>query len=69
MQLKIQTSRLTILPFTFNICEESLSNSFGIIASMGICPGNGWPDPETLDTLPRIIKNLSKVNQPSGFES
>ena len=69
MQLKIQTSRLTILPFTIDICEESLLNSFGTIASMGICPGNGWPDQETLETLPRIIKNLSKVNQPSGFES
>lgn len=69
MQLKIQTSRLTILPFTIEICEESLSNSFGTIAGMGIYPGNGWPDTETIDTLPRIIKNLRKVSQPSGFES
>lgn len=69
MQLKIQTARLTMLPFTINICEESLSNSFAAITSMGIYPGNGWPDPETLDTLPRIIKNLNKVSRPSGFES
>ncbi|WP_442591059.1 GNAT family N-acetyltransferase [Pedobacter sp. AW31-3R] len=69
MQLNIQTTRLTLLPFTMDICIESLSNVFGTIAGMGIYPGSGWPDPETLDTLPRIIKNLVKVNQPSGFES
>lgn len=69
MELKIQTSRLTILPFTIDICEESVSNTFDTIKSMGICPGNGWPDAETIDTLPKIIKNLNKVSQPSGFES
>lgn len=69
MQLRIQTARLTMLPFTINICEESLSNSVAAIVSMGIYPGKGWPDPETLETLPRIIINLNKVSQPSGFES
>lgn len=69
MQLKIQTSRLTLLPFTTDICEESLSDSFAAIESLGIYPGNGWPDAETIDTLPRIINNLNKVSQPTGFES
>lgn len=56
MEPEIQTPRLTILPFTIDICEESLSNSFHTIASMGIWAGNGWPDPETLDTLPSIAQ-------------
>lgn len=36
---------------------------------MGIKPCKGWPDLETLDTLPRILNNLDKVAEPSGFES
>lgn len=69
MQLKIQTARLTLIPFTIGICQESLSHNFTAIKSLGIYPGKGWPDEETIDTLPRIIKNLNKVGQPSGFES
>lgn len=65
----IQTSRLTLLPFTKIICEQALNNSAVMLASLGIIPCDGWPDLETLDTLPRIINNLNKVKEPSGFES
>lgn len=67
--LYIQTPRLTLLPFTKIICEETLDNSDVTLKSLGIVPCKGWPDSETLDTLPRIIINLDKVKEPSGFES
>lgn len=69
MPLHIQTSRLTLLPFTKIICEETLNNSTVMLTSLGIIPCNGWPDLETLETLPRIMINLDKVKKPSGFES
>ncbi|WP_316795140.1 GNAT family N-acetyltransferase [Pedobacter agri] len=69
MSLQIQTDRLKLLPFTIQICEEVLSGSPSFLADLGITPGYGWPDLETLDTLPRILNNLNKVKSPSGFES
>lgn len=69
MLLNIQTPRLTLLPFTKTICEETLSNSTSMLTRLGIVPCIGWPDLETLDTLPRIINNLDKVTEPTGFES
>jgi len=69
MSLQIQTDRLKLLPFTIQICEEVLSCSGSFLADLGIKPGYGWPDLETLDTLPRILNNLNKVKSPSGFES
>lgn len=46
-----------------------MNNSAVALTNLGIKPCNGWPDSETLDTLPRIINNLNKVESPSGFES
>ena len=69
MPLQIQTDRLKLLPFTIHICEEVLSGSTSSLAVLGIIPGYGWPDLETLDTLPRILNNLNKVKSPSEFES
>ena len=36
---------------------------------MGLKKGKIWPDLEMLETLPKIISNLSKVTAPTGFES
>ncbi len=69
MPLEIQTDRLKLLPFTIQICEEALSSSTSRLTDLGIMPTRDWPDLETLDTLPRIINNLNKVQSPTGFES
>lgn len=69
MSLQIQTNRLTLRPFTKQICEETLSSSTSSLVALGIIPARDWPDLETLDTLPRILANLNKVQSPSGFES
>jgi len=49
-----------------NLCKI---NSTATLTSLGIKPGNGWPDLETLETLPRIMNNFKKIKEPSGFES
>lgn len=69
MLLEIETNRLRLIPFTKEICEAALRSSNAVLVERGIAPGYGWPDEETLDTLPRILKNLNKVESPSGFES
>ena len=65
----IFTSRLILIPFTIKICTDVLDNNFKIIEDLGLKRGKNWPDTETLETLPKIISNLSKVFLPTGFES
>jgi ribosomal-protein-alanine N-acetyltransferase len=36
---------------------------------MELSKGKSWPDMDVLETLPRIINNLTKVGYPTGFES
>jgi ribosomal-protein-alanine N-acetyltransferase len=69
MKLIISTSRLTLLPFTKTICEQVLNGTYEELEMLNITPAEQWPDEETIDTLPRIINNLNKVSEPTGFES
>jgi len=41
----------------------------GILAEIGLQPTRIWPDQESMDTLPRIIKRLEQLPEPTGFES
>jgi ribosomal-protein-alanine N-acetyltransferase len=36
---------------------------------MGLKKGKSWPDDDVIETLPKIINNLSQVESPTGFES
>ncbi|AOM78809.1 GNAT family N-acetyltransferase [Pedobacter steynii] len=66
---KITTDRLYLIPFTIPIAQEILDRKYTILSGMGLKPGKGWPDEDLLETLPRIVTNLEKVTEPSGFES
>ena len=63
------TNRLVLLPFTTQICTEIRNNNFELITTLGLKKGINWPDLDILETLPKIITNLAKVNVPTGFES
>lgn len=65
----ILTNRLILIPFTIKICNDILNNNFETIERLGLKRGKKWPDSDTLETLPKIISNLSKVFLPTGFES
>ncbi|WP_157262233.1 GNAT family N-acetyltransferase [Pedobacter sp. PACM 27299] len=66
---KITTQRLYLLPFTLQMAREIMDGQFTSLFALGIKPGAGWPDEALLECLPRIIANLEKVPEPSGFES
>ena len=67
--INLTSERLTLIPFTIEICENIIKNDFKVITNMGFIRGISWPDEDVKETLPRIINNLSKVASPTGFES
>ncbi|SHL55303.1 ribosomal-protein-alanine N-acetyltransferase [Chryseobacterium carnipullorum] len=66
---RLTTERLILIPFTTKICRDILKDDFSDLAAMGLKKGKGWPYSDVIETLPRIIDNLSKVEEPTGFES
>ncbi len=66
---KLQTERLLLIPFTTQICKNLISDDFSDLYNMGLIKGKSWPDSDVLETLPKIISNLSLVEAPTGFES
>jgi ribosomal-protein-alanine N-acetyltransferase len=63
------TERLMLIPYTKNLCRNILNNDYRDLDALMLKKGKGWPDADVLDTLPRIINNLNKVEFPTGFES
>lgn len=66
---RLITERLILIPFTTLICKNILNDDFSDLHKIGLKKGVSWPDNDVLETLPRIINNLSKVESPTGFES
>lgn len=66
---QLTTERLLLIPFTTKICKNLLNNDFSDILEMGLQKGKCWPDHDVMDTLPRILNNLSQIHSPTGFES
>lgn len=66
---KLQTERLQLIPFTKQICKNLMNNDFSDLYNMGLIKGKSWPDNDVLETLPKILTNLSLVEAPTGFES
>lgn len=61
--------RLILIPYTLAVCKSILDANYTFFNDMQLQKGNGWPDEDVLETLPRIINNLNKVPSPTGFES
>ncbi len=66
---KLQTERLTLIPFTTQICKNLINEDYSDLDNIGLKKGKSWPDEDVLETLPKIISNLSLVESPTGFES
>lgn len=66
---QLTTNRLILIPFTKEMCENILNNNYSDLDTLNIKRGINWPDTDILETLPRILKNLSAVDGPTGFES
>lgn len=65
----LKSERLILMPYTQAICENFLNNDFNDLDRLDLKRGQGWPDSDVLETLPKIINNLSRVENPTGFES
>jgi [ribosomal protein S5]-alanine N-acetyltransferase len=63
------TDRLILIPYTKQICENVLNENYSDLQALQLVRGTDWPDEDVLDTLPRIINSLCKLEEPSGFES
>jgi ribosomal-protein-alanine N-acetyltransferase len=66
---RLITERLILIPFTIQICKNLINDDFSDLFKMGITKGKSWPDNDVIETLPKIINNLSLVESPTGFES
>jgi RimJ/RimL family protein N-acetyltransferase len=65
----ILTERLLLIPFTHALTTSILEGNLEVLRELGINIKASWPDNETIETLPRILRNLEWVEEPSGFES
>ncbi|HOZ77851.1 MAG TPA: GNAT family N-acetyltransferase [Ferruginibacter sp.] len=66
---RLVSKRLILIPFTLQICKNLVNNDCSDLYKMGLKKGKSWPDSDVIETLPKIINNLSKVESPTGFES
>lgn len=66
---KLVTQRLILIPFTIQLCKNLLNDDYSDLEILNLKKGKSWPDNDVMETLPRIINNLSKVESPTGFES
>ncbi|MCM3080563.1 MULTISPECIES: GNAT family N-acetyltransferase [Brevibacillus] len=66
---RIFTQRLILIPFTIKIAKSIIQGKYEELTDMGLGLGEGWPDEDTMETLPKIIKALELVEEPTGFES
>lgn len=66
---KIETERLLLIPFTKQLCHLVNDKNFVALQNNGLNAGEGYPDKETLDTIPKIVANIELSNGPTGFES
>ncbi|MEO7446047.1 MAG: GNAT family N-acetyltransferase [Ferruginibacter sp.] len=66
---RLNTERLILIPFTIQICKNFLKEDYSDLERWNFKKGKSWPDNDVIETLPKIINNLSKVESPTGFES
>ncbi|MEB3800743.1 GNAT family N-acetyltransferase [Flavobacterium columnare] len=66
---KLVTDRLILIPFTIQICRNLLNDDYSDLEILNLKKGESWPDNDVIETLPKIINNLSKVETPTGYES
>lgn len=66
---KLITERLILIPFTIQVCKNLLNDNYSDLETWNLKKGKSWPDNDVIETLPKIINNLSQVESPTGFES
>lgn len=57
---KLITERLILIPFTMQICKNLINDDFSDLSKLGFKKGKSWPDNDVIETLTKIINNLSE---------
>ncbi len=66
---RIISERLVLIPLTREVAAAVLIGRNEVLEELGLKVDESWPDKESLETLPKIIKILESVKEPSGFEA
>ena len=66
---KLSSERLTLIPLTKELCRNILNEDFVDLERLKLVRGVNWPDSDTLESLPRVLKKLEKLDYPTGFET
>lgn len=66
---ELLSDRLIFIPFTLETATSILQGNLEVLEILGLKTDENWPDDEIIETLPKIIKKLELVMQPTGFES
>jgi [ribosomal protein S5]-alanine N-acetyltransferase len=59
---KLVTDRLILIPFTKQVCRNLLNDDYSDLEILNLKKGKNWPGNDVIETLPKIINNLSKVD-------
>jgi ribosomal-protein-alanine N-acetyltransferase len=65
----LYTERLALIPFTLRAARFLSEGNISVLHEFGIQPTPYWPDQEAIDTFPKVIKSLERVQVPTGYES
>jgi ribosomal-protein-alanine N-acetyltransferase len=65
----LYTERLALVPFTLRAVRFLSEGHISVLREFGLQPTPHWPDQEAIDTFPKVIKNLERVQVPTGYES
>lgn len=58
---RLLAERLILILFTIPICKHLIDDDFSDSIKMGLKKGRSWPDKDVIETLPKILNNLSQV--------
>lgn len=65
--LRIDTNRLKLIPFSLEICKALLERNHEILRDLGLNSGEGWPSSEILEILPMFIELIENEKGVNGF--
>jgi len=63
----IITERLILIPCTYKIAKALIAGKLEVLNDIGLNIDPCWPDVDTMETLPKIIRSLEAVKEPTGF--
>lgn len=67
--LHLLTDRLYLIPYTLVLANEIIKGDYQRLNALHLKKGRGWPDPDLMESLPRVVIHLEAITAPTGFET